>query len=113
MRRIPAGLVAGPGKSGKPLLDVRVLALEVIDQALRSRVVLERVVEAVLFGVHVTPEGAIKLVEEPVAAPHDPAVEAAENGGAEIGDVGVVVGDELAKIHGGVPPCESVHRRSP
>ena len=60
---IPAGLVAGPGEPDELLLDVVVLVLEFIDQALRSLVVLERVVEAVLFGFHVTPESAIELVE--------------------------------------------------
>src|SRR3954451_22772465 len=98
---IPAGLVADAGEAREPVLNVLVLALEFIDQALRSRVILERVVEAVLFGFHVSPEGAIQLVAEPLAAAHAPAVEAAENGRAEISDVGVVVCDELAKIHGG------------
>src|SRR3954471_16215764 len=98
---IPAGLVADAGEAREPVLNVLVLVLEFIDQALRSRVILERVVEAVLFGFHVSPEGAIKLAEEPLAAAHDPAGEATEHGRAEICDVGVIVRDELAKIHGG------------
>jgi hypothetical protein len=105
-------LVAGTGKFAEAPLDFLMLAFQLGDKAPGTVAIFKRFIETSLLCLHVPPKLNIELIEQPITAPRATACHGAGNVAAEFRDVGVVVRDQVPKIHGIAPPIESKYQRA-